>query len=106
MRTIVSLLIVIASTAVVAQTPVTFTTVSRTRSSVSGVGSSYAPLPDGSVTAVGASLRLLIGNTYPVHWEDIVGLPGRAIPNLAPMAPTGDARRVLVIDHIERPSED
>jgi uncharacterized protein (TIGR03435 family) len=35
------------------------------------------------------------------HIED----RGQATPNLLPMRPTGDTRRVLVIDHLERPEE-
>jgi uncharacterized protein (TIGR03435 family) len=149
MRTIV-MLIVIAST-VAAQTPVTFASVSLTRSSVRGVGSSYAPLPDGSVTAVGGALSIFISTAYSVTYLNIEGLPawtrfitydltaisglgrpattqeresmmramladrfklvahiedrGQATPNLVPLPPTGDTRRVLVVDHLERPEE-
>ena len=153
MRT-VALLLVCASVALHAQAPATpmFTMVSIKQSAVRGVGSSTSPRPDGGISTIGAPLKLLIGIAYPVHRDNIVGLPtwtrfftydlvassplgrdatpderrammramlderfkliahiedrGQAIPNLVPIAPTGDARRVLVIDHIERPAED
>jgi hypothetical protein len=145
---------VVASAAVFAQGPQgpTFSTVSIKRSSVSGIGSSIAPWPDGSFGSIGASLTVLIGQAYPVNMQNIIGLPGwtrfftfdvtatsplgrdatpderRAmmrtmlehrfrlvahiedrglgIPNLVPMPPADDTRRVLVVDHVEYPVED
>jgi len=152
MRT-AALLLVCASLALHAQAPASpvFTMVSIRRSAVRGVGSSTSPRPDGGISTIGAPLRLLIEIAYPVHPDNIVGLPAwtrcstydlaassplgrdatpderrammramleerfklsahiedraQATPNPMPMRPTGDTRRVLVIDRIERPAE-
>ena len=152
MRTAV-LALVLTSATVFAQAPAgpAFTTVSIKHSDVRGVGSRIAPMPDGSLTTLGAPLIVLIQMAYPVYPLNIVGLPGwtrfvtydvvatsplrrdataderramiramledrfrlvahiedrgQAVPNLVPMAPTDDTRRLLVVDHIDFPAE-
>jgi uncharacterized protein (TIGR03435 family) len=48
-------------------------------------------------------MRAMLADRFKLvaHIED----RGQATPNLVPLPPTGDTRRVLVVDHLERPEE-